>query len=100
MRILKHGKTRQILDLFEQGVRPPVIALEVEVDRCYVYRVLKAHGHRMRARPGSQTIRISTLAETDLDWLKEEARAVDVRWQDLARAMLIDAIQEARDDEA
>jgi hypothetical protein len=94
VRILRRGKTRQILDLFDQGVRPPVIALEVEVHRVHVYRVLRAHGRYTR---GLKTMRVSTVAQEDLAWLRREARRVGARWQDLARAMLTDAIQEARD---
>jgi hypothetical protein len=41
--------------------------------------------------------KISLLSDEYRIWLKEEAKRMRVNWRDLARALLVDAINEVRD---
>lgn len=93
VRIQRNGKTREILDLFDQGVAPPVIAQQVGVDRCYTYKVLRMHGRPTRQY---REMKISAVARDDYEWLRREAARIGSSVADLARAMLTDAIDEAR----
>jgi hypothetical protein len=93
MKTLPGSKTPKILELHAQGANALEIATAVNVARTYVYKVLRHHGHRSRV---ATTMTISIVGSEDLNWLRAEARRTRTRVPDLARAMLTDAIYEAR----
>lgn len=95
MRILPGSKTPRILELYDQGMRPPDIARVVQADRAYVYRLLRAHG-RQTCRKAIGRMYVSPVEPGDFEWLRAEARKIGTSVADLARAMLTDAINEAR----
>lgn len=96
MRVLPGSKTPRILELHAQGMHPPDIAGIVKVDRTYVYRVLRRYG--FRSRP-IKRMTVACVAPEDFAWLRAEARKIGTSVADLARAMLTDAIEEARHED-
>lgn len=88
------GRTPRILELHDQGYRQCEIVRMVPCDSSQVYATLKRWGKTL---PDVKAMRIAPISREDMAWLRAEAQATKVRWQDLARAMLTDAIQEARD---
>ena len=72
----------------------PRIAQELNCSRSNVYKALRRYKVRM-PKPCKE-MKISALTPDEAYWLKCEARRIGVAWPDLARAMLTDAIAEAR----
>lgn len=89
------SRSPKILQLYAEGKKPKEIAAEVKCSRPNVHRVLKRAGKGM-----PRVLRltsVSRLSQEDERWLRAEARRLGVAMADLARAMLVDAIEEARD---
>lgn len=98
MRFLPGSRSPQIIEMHKRGMRASEIARDVGCTRSNVTQVLKRCGLiDQRPKRPKLTMRIAHLADDDRKWLKREARRMRVRWQDLARAMLSDAISEVRD---
>lgn len=95
MRFFPNSRTPRILELRAQGKSAREIAEETGVDRTYVQRVVRKHLNRAPRQYRNMTI--ASVATEDFRWLRNEAIRTGTTVRDLARAMLTDAIQEARD---
>lgn len=94
MRFLPGSRAPQIIELHEAGMTPPSIAQQLECGYSNVYKTIRRY--KVRRPLPSKGMKISALTPDEGYWLKCEARRMGVSWQDLARAMLTDAIAEAR----
>lgn len=94
MKLILGSHTKQILELDDQHGAGE-IARRLGCTRQTVYLALKRH--RGRVAPPAMTMRIAAITRDEAQWLKGEAQKVGVSWRDLARAMLSDAIAEAKD---
>lgn len=99
MRVMPGSLTPEILRLADQGVAVKEIARRVGCRWPNVYKTLRRYD---RLPPPAEreikTFRVSALSQRDREWLRSEARRMRVNWRDLARALLIDAINEVRDE--
>jgi IS30 family transposase len=82
-----------IVGLYDAGMRVAEIAQRTGVDRCFIYKLLKWNGRVTRQY---REMKISSVARDDYEWLRREATRMGSSVADLARAMLTDAIDEAR----
>lgn len=95
MKFLPGSKSPQIVELYNSGLHPADIARVVECSRSNVHKSLRRHLDRKDEIRNAHT-RVSPLALKDMMWLQDEARRLNISSADLARAMLVDAINEAR----
>lgn len=96
MRFLPGSRTVKIVDMAKGGWAVHAIAAELKCTKNTVYKAIRRYDQREPPRP-SKAMKISALTPDEAYWLKDEARRIGVPWPDLARAMLTDAINEARD---
>lgn len=90
--------TPEIIRLAKEGVDRREIARRVGCAPPNVYKTLVRYGVILPARPLPAVVtKISLLSDEYRIWLKEEAKRMRVNWRDLARALLVDAINEVRD---
>lgn len=94
MKVREGTRTAEIIALFRSGMRQADIAREVSCTPANVYRALFNHGE---IDGPTISMRISPLTLEDRTWLRKQAAIAKVPLCDLARAMLVDAINEARD---
>jgi transposase len=94
MRFLPGSRSPKILELGANGMKPAYIAKELECSKSTVYKALRRY--KVRQPKPSKFMKISALTIEEGYWLKCEARRIGVPWMDLARAMLTDAINEAK----
>lgn len=96
MSFLPGSKSPEIVKLYHAGLHPADIARMLCCSRSNVHKSLRRHlGVKVEIR--NAHTRVSPLALKDMLWLQEEARRLKISTADLARAMLVDAIGEARD---
>lgn len=82
----------------EEGLNVSAIARRVGCSAPNVSKTLNRHDVEAKSvRPNAVATHISVLSVEHRRWLMGEARKIKANWRDLARAMLIDAIEEARD---
>ena len=97
-RMRSNGRAPEIVRLaVEEQLNTKQIATRVGCSIPNVYRTLVRYG--ITPRPVKfrvHTTRIAILSNEHRNWLMKEARRMRADWRDLARAMLIDAIKEAR----
>lgn len=86
--------------MYGEGLTMEAIAAGLRMSRRTVTRLLIAHGREIRpgGRPklGTEEIRIPALADDHMRWLFTEADRLKISREALMRAMLVDAIEEAR----
>lgn len=95
MRVLANTMTPRIIDLYRDGLAVADIAALVGRSRSNVHKTLKRHEIEGYGERRAHT-QISPLPRDLLQWLREEAGRLNVSTRDLARALLVDAIYEAR----
>ena len=96
MKVLRNTMTPRIIDLYRDGLAVADIAVLVGCSRSNVHKALKRHDIEGYGERRAHT-QISPLPRDLLRWLREEAARINVNTRDLARAILVDAIEEARD---
>lgn len=103
MKYRKGSLAPEIVKLAHQGIGRREIARMVGCTPPNVYKTLLRHGiitppppPPARPRAPALTTRISVLSDEDRTWLRQEAKRMKVHWRDLARAILTDAIYEAK----
>lgn len=95
MTFLPGSKGPEIVRLFNEGLPPIEIGPRVGCSRSNAHKTLRRHVASLKLC----YTRISPLSSRDMDWLQAEAQRLKTTTPDLARAMLVDAIAEARDGE-
>lgn len=100
MRFLPGSLTPQIIEMRrDQQMGAVEIARKLGCTRGNVYKALRRHGLKVEALRAAPMMRIAPISHEERLWLRREARRMNVSWRDLARALLTDAIAEARDAE-
>lgn len=90
--------TPEIIRLAQEGLSRREIARRVGCAHPNVYKTLVRFGVIAPTKPLPAVVtKISVLSDDDRIWLREEAKRMNVSWRDLARALLVDAINEVRD---
>ena len=90
-------ETKQaVVEMYDAGVRVAEIAQRTGVERCFVYKIIKKAGRQTSKPRQHRTMTVSSVSCEDYEWLLREARRMRSTVADLARAMLTDAIDEAR----
>ena len=95
MKTLRGSKSDKILGLYEGGMAPSDIAGIVGCTRSNVHKSIQRHCGGAKS-PRYGLTRVSLLPPDDLEWLHAEAHRLGAPIGDIARALLIDAIEEAR----
>jgi predicted transcriptional regulator len=83
------------VELFLGGTKRADIARQLGITPTAVHKAL-AH-HKVIPPARFERMTISAVTMDDYNWLKREAQRSGVKIADIARAMLTDAIAEARD---
>ncbi len=97
MKYRKGSLAPEIVKLAHQGIGRHEIARMVGCAPPNVYKTLLRHGIITPPPPRpALTTCISVLSDEDRTWLRQEAKRMKVHWRDLARAILTDAIYEAK----
>jgi len=87
----RKSRTPRILELYASGMTPAEIARLLQCSHVNVNHTLQRHG----ATRGAVRILLDTLTDSNWHWLEAEARRLNITTIELARAMLVDAINEA-----
>lgn len=98
MKFKKGSLSPEIIRLaVEEGLDRRAIAQRVGCAVPNVYKTLLRYGVIAQAKPlPAVHTCISVLPDPHRIWLRQEAKRMRVSWRDLGRALLVDAIEEAR----
>lgn len=94
IRFLPGSRAPHILQKHTEGMGAKAIACALDCTPSTVYKTIRRY--KVRQPAPAKEMKISALAPDEAYWLKCEARRLNVAWPDLARALLKDAIEEAR----
>lgn len=94
------AKAARVLELYDKGTGQEDIALTLKISRHTIRALVKMHGRALRpgGRPkkAASEMRIPVLGPDQVEWLDEEATRLNVSRGALMKAMLVDAIEEAK----
>jgi hypothetical protein len=90
-------KAHEIIRLWRDGVRSPSeISRRVGCTVPNTVKTLARHVPEYTPHKKPRVVRVVGLPKDDMRWLESEAKANGVEIDQMARAMLVDAIEEAR----
>lgn len=90
-------KAHDIISLWRDGVKSASeIARRLDCTAANVIKTLHRHVPEYVPHKKRAIIKVASLSDDHIRWLKEEARSHGIEIEQMAGAMLVDAIEEAR----